>query len=74
MFLPPSFWDSVLKWTNQTLALSNLGAVTKHQFMAYVGLELVMSIHPLSEIRDYWSAKPFLGVPEFRSTLLHRQF
>jgi hypothetical protein len=74
MVLPSSFWDAVLKWTNQTLALSNLGAVTKHQFMAYVGLELVMSIHPLSEIRDYWSAKPFLGVPEFRSILLRRQF
>ena len=71
MFLPSSFWDAVLKWTNQTLALSNLAAVTKHQFMAYVGLELAMSIHPLSKIRDYWSAKPFLGVPKFRSILLH---
>jgi hypothetical protein len=55
----------IMKWMEQSdiivnnkekISLSKLGAVTKHQFMTYVGLELAMSIHPLSEIRDYWSA------------------
>jgi hypothetical protein len=32
------------------------------------------SIHPLSEIRRYWSSKPFLGIPEFCSVMSRWQF
>ncbi len=33
-----------------------------------------MSTHPLSEIKDYWSSKPFLGVPEFSTIMSRRKF
>jgi hypothetical protein len=39
LFLPPCFWDAVLKWTYKTLTLSKSEAVTKQQLM-----ELALSI------------------------------
>jgi hypothetical protein len=34
--------------------------------MDFAGLELAMSIHPLSEIRDFWSSKPLCHVDSFK--------
>ena len=37
--------------------------VTEIELLAYLGLVIAMSLHPLHSIRDYWSTDWMLGVP-----------
>ena len=43
LFLAPTFWSGVLKWTNEYLYKNGKKLITMDQLMAYIGLELAMS-------------------------------
>lgn len=44
------FFEACLKWTNDELAKKGESKVSKEKFMAYVGLEMAMSLVPLNNI------------------------
>ena len=60
-------WDAILLWMNERLS-NNKGQINIMADMlnAYVGLELAISIHSLSNIEDYWSTKELLGGQVFQ--------
>jgi len=71
LFLPDSFWMAIVTWTNEWL--QDIGnkknKITMPLLKAYVGLEIAMSIHPLNNMKDYWSDKKFLGVGDLKEVL-----
>ncbi|GMF64029.1 unnamed protein product [Phytophthora fragariaefolia] len=47
---------------------------TVFEIDAYIGLEIAMSIIPLTEIKELWSQKMFLGQPHFNKTMARNRF
>jgi hypothetical protein len=74
LFLPKGFWDAILQWTNDNLVEKLKKPITKGQFCAYVGLEVAMSIHPLNDMKDFWSTKRFCGVQDFQGVMSRNHF
>jgi hypothetical protein len=61
LFLAPTFWSGVLKWTNEYLYKNGKKMITMDQLMAYIGLELAMSIVKIGSIHAYWKEARFTG-------------
>ena len=59
LFLAPTFWSGVLKWTNESLRKKGKKLITMDQLMAYIGLELAMSIVKIGSIQAYWKEARF---------------
>jgi hypothetical protein len=69
-----SFFDACLKWTNDELSGKGKSKVSKDKFMAYVGLEIAMSLVPLNSIAQYWESKTFSGHEDFKKTMSRNDF
>ena len=48
--------------------------VTEIELLAYIGLVIAMSLHPLHSIRDYWSTDWVLGVPTLARIMSRGRF
>ena len=68
------FFEACLKWTNDELAKKGESKVSKEKFMAYVGLEMAMSLVPLNNIRQYWENKKFSGHQDFKDVMSRNDF
>jgi hypothetical protein len=74
LFLAPSLWDSILQWTNVALKGKGKCVISIEKLMAFVGLEIGMSLVQIVSIASYWSTKPFSGHPDFRNTMSRTDF
>jgi len=69
-----AFFDASLKWTNDELSRKGKNKVSKEKFMAYVGLEIAMSLVPLNSIKQYWETKRFSGHQDFKNVMSQNDF
>ncbi|CAN0060613.1 unnamed protein product, partial [Heterosigma akashiwo] len=74
LFLKPSFFAAVFKWTNKEIEGRGGDPVTTEQFMAYVGLEIATSIVHFNNLKDYWSKGMFRGYPDFKNVMSRTTF
>ena len=74
LFLTNTFWEAVLGWTNDRLRIRTGKGISMEQFMAYIGVEIAMALHPLNSISDYWSTKPLVGVPDIKNVMSRNLF
>ncbi|KAG1695524.1 hypothetical protein DVH05_019680 [Phytophthora capsici] len=61
LFFTAEFRRRLQTWTSNVLATRGQPKLTDSEFNAYLGLEMAMSICPLSDISEYWSESRFLG-------------
>jgi hypothetical protein len=61
-------------WTNESLRKKGQRLITIDQLMAYVGLELAMSIVKIGSIEAYWMEARFKGHGDFRDTMSRNDF
>lgn len=69
LFLTKSFIECLCTWTNQEILHKGKYRATYSQLLAYIGLEISMSINQLNDIHDYWSSKMFLGNTDFQKVM-----
>jgi len=69
LFLTKSWFTAMNQWTNQKLATKGKKKVTHEQFMAYIGLEILMSFVKLNQVTHYWMDKMFLQQKDFQSVM-----
>ena len=74
LFLSPTLWDSMLVWTNKEFERKGKSVILLDKLMAYVGLEIGMSLVQIGSISSYWSTKPFSGHPDFGNTMSRTDF
>jgi hypothetical protein len=76
LFLNESLFRALWHWTKCRLEErgSDASSVPYEKFMAYVGLEVAMSLVSMSEIRDYWKTGRFQGQSDFRDTMSYKDF
>ena len=74
LFMSPSFFQNIIKWTNAKLSIQGKSEMTTKEFHAYVGLELAMSMTSNNNIHEYWSSKPFLSVKGFQEVMPRKRF
>lgn len=55
LFLSRSFFESMLMWTNIKLTKKGKPNISLEKLMAYIGLELAMSLVKMGSIDHYWS-------------------
>lgn len=48
--------------------------ITVEDLRAWIGLCVIMGIHQVPELQNYWSADPLLGVPSVSSVMTSKQF
>ena len=56
--------------------MANAGSkeINEKQMLAYIGLELAMSIVQLNTIKHYWATEPFLGCVDFQNVMSRDEF
>lgn len=74
LFFTRDFRDALLRWTNETLKEQGKVKATAFEPDAYIGLEIAMSIIPVTEIKELWSQKVFLGQSDFGVTMARSRF
>lgn len=74
LFLSTSMFDAILTWTNKNLSEKGKQKVSKEKFLAYVGLEIAMSLISLNQIRQYWETKMFSGHQDFKDVMSRNDF
>ncbi|GMF49482.1 unnamed protein product [Phytophthora fragariaefolia] len=74
LFFTREFRDSLHSWTNTMLNDKGKPEVTVYELDAYIGLEIAMSFNPVTEIKELWSQKPFMGQSDFVSTMAGNRF
>ncbi|OWY99411.1 hypothetical protein PHMEG_00029585 [Phytophthora megakarya] len=47
---------------------------TVYELDAYIGLEIALSFNPVTEIKELWSKKFFMGQPDFGLTMARNRF
>ncbi|OWZ20040.1 hypothetical protein PHMEG_0005611 [Phytophthora megakarya] len=68
------FRDSLLFWTNKMLKEEGKQEATVFELDAYIGLEIAMSFNPVTQIKELWSTKLFMGQADFGSTMSRNRF
>ncbi|KAE8899747.1 hypothetical protein PF007_g16673 [Phytophthora fragariae] len=74
LFFTREYRDSLRRWTNEMLKDKGKDEATLFEIVAYIGLEIAMSIIPLTEIKELWSQKLFLGQLDFTKTMARNRF
>jgi len=74
LFLGRSLFDAILKWTNKELTNKGKETITIEKLLAYVGLEIAMSLVQIGSIKQYWETKCFSGHGDFRDTMSRNDF
>jgi len=74
LFLSKDYLGAVCTWTNEGLVSRGRKPCVADEFLAYVGLELGMSLLKYNSIHRYWSKGSFLGHETFRATMSRTRF
>jgi len=74
LFMSKNYLDVVSKWTNEVLLDKGRKQCSCKEFLAYIGLELGMSLMKFNDIKKYWARGSFLGHETFRSTMSRSRF
>ncbi|KAK1935572.1 hypothetical protein P3T76_010267 [Phytophthora citrophthora] len=74
LFFTREFRDSLLLWTNKMLKEKGKQEATVFELDAYIGLEIAMSFNPVTQMKELWSTKLFMGQPDFGSTVSRNRF
>ncbi|OWZ14317.1 hypothetical protein PHMEG_00012217, partial [Phytophthora megakarya] len=74
LFFTREFRDSLQTWTNKLLREKGKPEATVCEIDAYIGLEIAMSFNPVTEIKELWSQKLFMGQSDFRATMPRTRF
>jgi hypothetical protein len=74
LFVGRSLFEAILRWTNKELAKKGKRQISLEKLMAYIGLEIAMSIVEIGSIKQYWETKAFSGHGDFRDTMSRDDF
>ncbi|KUF78757.1 WASH complex subunit [Phytophthora nicotianae] len=74
LFFTREFRDSLHRWTNEMLKEKGKPEATVCELDAYIGLEIAMSFNPVTEIKELWSQKMFMGQSDFVATMARSRF
>ena len=74
LFLSRSLFESILMWTNIKLMKRGKCKILLDKLMAYIGLELAMSLVQMGSIKHYWSQSHIEGHHDFHETMLQNDF
>ena len=74
LFLSRSLFESILMWTNIELTKKGKPRISQDKLMAYIGLELAMSLVQMGSIAHYWSQARFEGHHDFHETMSQTDF
>jgi hypothetical protein len=74
LFLSNSLFESMLRWTNVELTKKGKQQISLDKMMAYIGLEVAMSLIQMGDIAHYWSRSRFEGHHDFRETMSRTDF
>ncbi|KAF4143098.1 Transposase IS4 [Phytophthora infestans] len=74
LFFSATYRDTLRGWRNARLLQIGKAEVTVAEFEAFMGLEVAMGILPLTEIKDFWSKKNFLGQKDVAETMPRNRF
>lgn len=61
-------------WTNTVLMSKGEPSATGVEIDAYIGLEMAMSLVPITDIKEFWSDKKFQGHSDFKETMSRSRF
>jgi hypothetical protein len=64
----------MLKWTITELLVKGKECISLDKLLAYIGLEIAMSLVPMGSIKEYWSTKHFSGHRDFCDTMSCNEF
>jgi hypothetical protein len=74
LFFTKSYLEGVRKWTGDVLVSRGKNNLVMNELLAYVWLELGMSLVKYNSIRSYWASGAFLGHETFRETMYKNRF
>ncbi|KAE9001595.1 hypothetical protein PF005_g13587 [Phytophthora fragariae] len=74
LFFAREFRASLQSWANKTLKEKGIQEATEFEIDAYIGLEIAMSFNPVTEIKELWSQKLFMGQSDFAFTMARSRF
>ena len=83
LFYTPDLWKTTKEETNRyadqnrpkpSSHMKNWEDVDEEELQRYLGLRLLMGVHVLPSIRDYWSTNPLLQTPAFREQMTRDRF
>ncbi|EGZ25238.1 hypothetical protein PHYSODRAFT_363926, partial [Phytophthora sojae] len=61
-------------WTNAVLVAKGETPITAEELDAFIGLELAMSLVPITDMKELWSDKKFQGHHDFKATMSRTRF
>ena len=74
LFLSKLWFKTLHRWCCKGMESKGRKKNTFDQFMAYIGLEMAMSLVPLNSIKDYWSSEMFLRQADFKAVMGRNDF
>ena len=74
LFVDKKLKGNILQWTNTRLSAHNETLLTLEELDAWLGLQLAMSLVPLSNMRDYWCGNVILGQGFFQAVMGRDRF
>ena len=74
LFIGQSFFEASHSWTNDNLITRGKKSIPFEMFLAYVGLEIAMSLLQIGSIKQYWETVRFSGHGDFCNTMSHNDF
>ena len=74
LFIGRSFFEASHSWTNDNLIAKGKKLIPFEMFLAYVGLEIAMSLVQIGSINQYWETVCFSGHGDFYNTMSRNDF
>ncbi|RLN49201.1 hypothetical protein BBJ28_00014775, partial [Nothophytophthora sp. Chile5] len=74
LFVDDTIKSAWRRWTNQELQARGDEPITVSELDAYLGLELAMSLCPLSGLAEFWCGQRFMGQCGFAETMAQSRF
>ncbi|KAG3074716.1 hypothetical protein PI124_g21101 [Phytophthora idaei] len=74
VFVTETFEHMWRDWTNEALKAKGEPSTIEAQLDAYLGLEMAMSLAPITDIKEFWFEKIFLGHRGFEATMRRNRF
>ncbi|EGZ07313.1 hypothetical protein PHYSODRAFT_431179, partial [Phytophthora sojae] len=74
LFVTEKLKASWRTWTNAVLVEKGKRPVSEIELDACIGLEMAMSLVPITDIKEFWSDKKFQGHADFKATMGRDRF
>uniref|UniRef100_H3H696 PiggyBac transposable element-derived protein domain-containing protein n=1 Tax=Phytophthora ramorum TaxID=164328 RepID=H3H696_PHYRM len=74
LFFTREFRTSLQTWTNKMLKTKGRLEAMEFEIDAYIGLEIAISFNPVTDIKELWSQKLFMGQSDFALTMARNRF